>query len=261
MRFDGSGEFVELNRAVIAVIIVLACICLTIGCLDSKKEQDFFVVRLTHDGSLLWMKVIDSGKDDELSDIVQTSDGGFVLAGGYSIALCNQDRHDPTTPRLIRLSKGGDILWGRDYSYGPQDGISSVFQTPDEGFTAISRKGMIWRLDSEGRILGTHTATPSDLINNTSQPETKQALDGCGARSPCAPTRDGGYIFISVLGKENAWNFQTVKRNPDGTQAWNRTFMTAPKLGWRGGEKITEIVQTSDGGYVMTGVITKTSVC
>ena len=125
--------------AAVALMIMMVAVLLAAGCdAPPKENQDLHLVKLNHDGSVAWTKVIDSGKDDEMTDIIQTSDGGYILAGGYS--KCNDTDQFPSIPVLTRLFPDGKIQWVQEYSMnglimealGPPEKIRPCF--PDRGW-------------------------------------------------------------------------------------------------------------------------------
>ena len=48
---------------------------------------DIFVVKLDSSGNVVWAKTIGSGRWDSASSIIQSSDGGYVIAGGTEILV------------------------------------------------------------------------------------------------------------------------------------------------------------------------------
>jgi hypothetical protein len=157
----------------VAVALVFVAVLLAAGCIgaDYKSDQDIHLVKLNQDGAVLWTKAIDTGKDDEVNDIIQTSDGGYIVAGGYSIPQCNQNTHGPTTATLTRYSPEGDLLWVHDYVLNGRvmltddhENIIAVFQTPDSGFLMVSHYGFIEKLDNNGNIQWNRTISDNRAL-------------------------------------------------------------------------------------------------
>ena len=44
-------------------------------------QSDFWVVKLASDGSIEWKKCLGGSDEDEAFDIIQTSDGGYLVVG------------------------------------------------------------------------------------------------------------------------------------------------------------------------------------
>jgi hypothetical protein len=142
---------------VVALVIVMVAVLLAAGCSNYPKNQDLYVIKLNPDSSIAWTKIIDSGEDDEITDIIQTPDGGYLIAGGYS--QCQDYDQFPTTATLTRMKSDGVILWVRNFSLngkvltGPDypEQIFKVFKT-SEGILFISNYGMMQQLDNDGNI-------------------------------------------------------------------------------------------------------------
>jgi hypothetical protein len=117
-------------RVTLALMLVMVAVLLEAGCMgDCIKEQDGVIIKLNQDGDTSWTHTIDSGKDDLISDMLQTPDGNYIIAGGNSVVLCNVWSHNPTTPTLIWMSSNGDIIDQKDYNYGVPDGFTALFLT------------------------------------------------------------------------------------------------------------------------------------
>jgi len=216
--------------AAAALCLVMVAVVLAAGCVggDIIREQDLVVIKLNHNGTTAWMKTIDSGKDDEVTAVIQTSDGGYAIAGGYSTPLCNQWTHFPTTPKIIRLSGEGDIVWEREYSHESRqvhnvpNFMSGIIQSPDNGFFALSRYGTIMQINSSGSIIQIRLHNAGD-INNTQISSTARTDDGGMAiagftmkclsnkRPECAPDDTSYRAFVEKL-------------DPVGNITWSHSY-------------------------------------
>lgn len=143
--------------AAVALVLVMVALLLAAGCIggDYTKDNDIRIIKLNNNGSIAWIKTIDSGKNDNAKSVIQTADGGYAITGGYSAPVCNG--YGPATPTVIRLTNTGDVLWQKEYSLSSidqstqyPDQISGIIQNPDSGFYLISRFGTIVKLDSSG---------------------------------------------------------------------------------------------------------------
>lgn len=48
---------------------------------DSQGGLDYWIVKLDNEGQIEWQKTIGGQYHDELRSIIQTADGGYMLAG------------------------------------------------------------------------------------------------------------------------------------------------------------------------------------
>lgn len=173
---SGMNDLKRPIGAVAVLSIVLAAMLLTAGCIggDVVREQDLIVIKLNHNGSPDWIREIDSGGfsrlfdnevDDEAADIIQTDDEGYILAGGRSQPLCNSRTHTPAIPTLIRLSENGSVLWEKDYSTDTKEGVTTVFQTHNSGFDAITRSGRLMKINGNGDVVHNHRINIGEIEN------------------------------------------------------------------------------------------------
>ena len=66
--------------------------------------EDFWIVKLDSDGNIQWEKTYGGSRDDEAISLVQTSDGGYIAAGGTeSFGTEGKDFW------VLRLNEDGDI--------------------------------------------------------------------------------------------------------------------------------------------------------
>ncbi|WP_299701271.1 T9SS type A sorting domain-containing protein [uncultured Pontibacter sp.] len=132
---NASGEKSENNRA---------------GCDrydDDICSPDFWVVKTDATGSIEWEKTIGGVKHDRLNDLIQTSDGGYLLGGSStspvsgdrtegSDAFCDYEEENICSPSywLVKLNGTGDKLWDRAYEGNRSDRLMSLQQTSDGGY-------------------------------------------------------------------------------------------------------------------------------
>lgn len=158
---------------------------------------------------MAWMKTIDSGKDDEITDVIQTFDGGYAIAGGFSNVACNRASHFPTTPKIIWLSEKGDIVAEREYTselkdtYGYENSIKGIVQTMDNGFYIISQRGMILKTN------------PSGIPGN--KPLDNKVIHGNIELKSVIRTSEGGSAIAGVIYDSQPF---VAKLDREGNQSW-----------------------------------------
>jgi len=213
----------------ILAFLLLSALLLATGCVgsDAKMEQDIHLIKLNQDGSVAWTKVIDTGKDDEVNDIIQTSDGGYLIAGGYSVPLCNENTHNPTTVTLTRISPEGTILWeqnstrtGKVMPTIDPEKIIAVFQEPDYGFLMISPSGLIQHVDNNGNILWSRSISDSRAL---------QLKFNSVIRS-----RDNGYLLAGTAvcrdrKDEKNYTMMVTRLDHDANQSWMKIYYDSRK--------------------------------
>ena len=171
--------------------------------------------------------------------MVVTSDGGFALAG-YSLSI--DDDYDFW---LVKTDMNGNMLWNRTFG-GTEDEGSTwgvyLISTSDGGFalTGYTRSfgaghADFWlvKTDENGNIEWNQTfgGTNQDVV------------------SSLVEVNDGGYALAGHtwsygLGFADFW---LVRTDINGNILWNQTF------GGIEGEHAHSLIETSDGGFAITG--------
>ena len=82
------------------------------------QENDYWLMKLSMEGTLLWSKTYGGSGDDKGQSIIETSDGGFAITG-YSMSADgdgsnNEGFHDNW---ILRLDAGGNILWEKSFGF------------------------------------------------------------------------------------------------------------------------------------------------
>ncbi len=154
----------------------------------------------------------------------ETSDGGFIVAGG------NNSIHEVW---LLKTDQEGKEEWNWTYS-----GIDliSVIETSDGGFVLAGGyqwvDSWLFKIDKTGK-------------------ENWRRIFGNNGIEQVVQTHDGGYA-IAGLDRwangvySNAW---LAKTDPDGNKSWSRIL----RGNMTGQHSLSSVQETSDGGYVVTG--------
>ncbi|MFH0968458.1 MAG: hypothetical protein V1862_12315, partial [Methanobacteriota archaeon] len=96
---------------------------------------DLWILRLSSTGDPLWKKVYGGNLTDEGGDVLQTPDGGFILAG-YTMSDDGDasGHHGGGDLWMIRLDQAGSIIWQRTFGGSNRDSGSSIIRTSDGGY-------------------------------------------------------------------------------------------------------------------------------
>ena len=90
--------------------------------------HDFWLVKTDANGDTLWTRTFGGTSDDECRSVVQTSDGGYILAGSSRSFNPFYDGW------LVRVDANGDSLWAKVIGGSNDDYAYSVQQTYDGGY-------------------------------------------------------------------------------------------------------------------------------
>ena len=168
--------------------------------------------------------------------VVQTSDGGYIIAGGrYSLDTQNSDVF------VVKTDLFGDTLWTRTFGGDAHDIGHSVQQTQEGGFVIAGvtlsfgdgALAYLIKIDTDGNAVWSKTFGGSDN-------------DRCYA---VQQTSDGGYVLAGSTtsfgnGHNDVW---LIKTDSAGGLVWQRTY------GGEGYELSSDVKQTEDGGLILVG--------
>lgn len=151
---------------------------------------------------------------------------------------------------LIKLDRSGNIQWNRTFPYAGDS--SSMVQTRDGGFALAGRADTSTTLGSLANILFIKTDSTGEMQWNTT---FQEKLGGSvGGLSQVIQTSDGNYAIVGYTYSENAsvnsdWSatLMMLKISSSGNLLWKETYDS--RISHWGDNSI---VQTSDGGYVLT---------
>lgn len=219
-------------------------------------ELDYWVARLTNNGSIVWQKSLGGSGEDIANSVNQTSDGGFIVCGSsFSDDGDITDSKGSIDYWIVKLDASGNLVWqkslgGLSYDYG-----HDIIQTTDGGFIAIGTC-----LSIDGDVTGNHGNYDFWVVKLDGSGEIvwQKSLGGSSLDQglSIAQTTDGGYVVAGSSrsddgdvslnqGVDDCW---IVKLDPSGNLSWEKSF------GGFGEDFAHSIQQTSEGGYVFAGL-------
>ena len=187
--------------------------------------------------SAMWSKTYGGSNGDKAYAMVKTQDGGYALAG-----TTNSFGSGIINAWLVKTNADGDLQWNQSYSGVGQGIADSLVQTSDGGYALA---GYTYSM-TEGGISAWVVKTDSNgnLSWNQTYTELGTAIAYC-----LIQTSDGGYALVGASnsignGENEAW---MAKMSANGSLQWYKTY------GGSQNDAMYSIVQTSDGGYAMSG--------
>ncbi len=194
--------------------------------------QDFYLVKTDEDGNMQWSNTYGGTADDYGTSVVQTSDGGYAIAGyTYSFGAGNNDYW------LVKTDSSGNMLWNKTYGDTGMEGTYQMRQTSDGGY---AMSGYTTSFGGLGAYLVKTNATGDMQWNKT-----------CGAAigNSIIQTADGGFAIVGYV-LTGGQDVYFAKTDADGNMEWNMTY------GGTGIEHAYSVIQTDDGGYALTASTT-----
>src|SRR2546422_584215 len=90
-----------------------------------------YIVKLSGSGTLQWTRTVNAGWDNGAYSIIQTTDGGYAVAG--NTPSCGAGYHDMY---IVKLDGTGNLQWSRTIGGQYDDNAYSIVQTADGGYAA-----------------------------------------------------------------------------------------------------------------------------
>ena len=100
----------------------------------SSEMRYLYLFKINQDGDPLWSKKYSSGTDIKLTrgnDVVQTSDGGFIIAGEFDNVTSG---NRVVNFALLKVDGSGKKLWCKEFSGPKADAATKVIETADGGY-------------------------------------------------------------------------------------------------------------------------------
>jgi len=167
--------------------------------------------------STMWIQTYGGDGYDRAEAVIQTSDGGYAIAGLTRPGVGEGDF------LLIKTDPSGDMEWSNTYGSQDKDEGHVVVQTSDGGYVLA---GLMWnRSGGDAGLVKTDSAGNMQWKRNY----------GEGIAWAMALTNDGGYIM--------ACN-SLVKIDSEGKIQWNQPSVYG---------SVNCVIQTSDDGYALVG--------
>jgi len=200
-------------------------------------KGDVYVVKLDANGNLQWTTTIGGPEIEEGVSLIQTSDGGYAIAGvTQSFGAGEDDAY------VVKLDANGNLQWTKTIGGKKEDVGFSLIQTSDGGYaiagatTSFGAGGWdayLVKLDANGNLQWTKTIGGKEDDKGYSLIQTS----------------DGGYAITGYTKSFGAggWDVYVVKLDANGNLQWTKT------IGGPGNEIGFSLIQTSDGGYAITG--------
>jgi hypothetical protein len=187
----------------------------------NRGGGDYWVAKLDTGGNIQWQKCLGGTAEDAATSILQTADGGYVVAG----ASASNDgdasgNHGEKDFWIVKLNSGGAIQWQKSSGGMWNDLANSIWQTTDGGYVVT---GGTW--SNNGDVSGNHENTGDYpdywvlKLDSGGAIQWQKCLGGIlyDQAYSIQQTTDGGYI----VGGSGGSNDGDVSGNHDTTGVYN----------------------------------------
>ncbi len=216
---------------------------------QTNPQNDCWVVATDTAGNLLWERCYGGSKLEMCYSMVNTDDGNHIFAG-----LTSSNDGDVAGYTglggawVVKFNDTGKIIWQKVYDSST---AFSIKQTSGHGYVVTGysvasnlgpdRKGDLWvvKLNDTGGI------TWRKFFGGTGYDWGKTVVQ----------TTDGGYVIAGytnsvdgdITGNHGGNDLWVLKLNSAGVKQWSKVY------GGSGDDEATSIIQTFDGGYLVSG--------
>jgi len=223
--------------------------------------NDYWIVKTDSLGVMQWDKDFGGTDYDYLSSVQQTADGGYIL-GGLSASgisgnktLANWGYFDYW---IVKIDSLGNVQWDRDFGGTDDDELYSLQQTADNGYILGGYSISVISGDKTelGCGNGDYWVVKTDSLG-VKQWDKDFGGGDIDALYSLLQTADGGYILAGSSSSsancdktQGTWgdlDYWIVKTDSFGNKLWDKDF------GATADEELSNISQTADGGYLLSG--------
>jgi hypothetical protein len=233
--------------------------------------RDYWIVKLDASGNIVWNKLLGGDGDDVANDIQQTIDGGYIVVGssffsilgytkggGHSMGDVTGTDNGKSDYWVVKLDASGKIVWNKLLGGEGEDVATDILQTTDGGYIVTGYSGS----SASGDVTNTNHGNIDYWIiklDGSGNIAWNKLFGGAAAdvAQGIQQTTDGGFIvagytFSSANGNVTGSNhgevdYWVLKLAASGNIVWNKLF------GGEGDDVATDILQTTDGGYIVAG--------
>ncbi len=236
----------------------------------SRGSSDFWLVKIKANGEKEWDKIFGGHNSDNLAELQNTSDGGYIL-GGTSTSNIYADKSEDNKGScdesycsgdywIIKLKEEQPLTasWNMRYGSSGKDNLTTIIKTSDGGYLSggytdagnsgdksqsSQGKNDYWivKSDKNGQKLWDKRfgGSQDEYLNRVIQTQDGGYLLGGSSLSG-----DGADKTQASQGVKDYW---LVKVDQHGNKQWDRTF------GGSGYDELQKVIQLTTGEYVLGG--------
>ena len=251
--------------------------------LTNKGYDDGVIIKYNARGEVEWAEGIGGSYSEYIESVAETKDGGYIVGGyfyisidlGNGISLTNKGSSDGM---IIKYNARGEVEWAQGIGETSDDRIYSVAETSDGGYI-VGGYFLSSSIDlGNGKSL-TNKGSDDGMVIKLEKierptPTVKKAYGIGGTNddriTSVTETTDGGYIvggyFLSSSidlgngkslknkGSTSYSDGMIIKYDESGEVEW------AEGIGGSYNDRITSVIETTDGGYIVGGYFESSSI-
>ena len=199
---------------------------------DPFGDRDFWLIKTDSYGNIEWTQTYGGSGYDGANALIETFDGGYLLAGNTGLYLVQSNI------LIIKTDIQGNMEWNQTYQRRELSGANSLVKTIDGGYAIagyLSHDFWLIKIDQTGNPEWNQTYSKS---------EDAEAYS-------LVITSDGGYTLAgtisSYVGQQADIDSWIIKTDASGNIMWNQTY------GGSENQHLYALVETSNKGLVLAG--------
>ena len=224
-------------------------------------SMDCWILKLNSIGDIEWDKSIGGIDQDNLRDIIQTNDGGYIFIS-WSNSRISLDKTEASIGNgdywVVKLDSQGNIVWQNTIGGNGNDLPYKIIQTKDNGYAIVGVSASTTSVDKidNGYGGGDYWVVKLDSIGNVKWQKTIGG-DFEDRGTSIIEDKDEGYL-VGGFSKSNIAGNKTVSRI-GGADYWVIKLDNIGNILWQkaiGGtsdDQISDIQKDINGGYLLFG--------
>ncbi len=227
---------------------------------DNHGSYDILVIKFKNNGTVEWQKCYGGSNYDGASSIIQTKDGGYIIAGqtgstdGDVIGNHNSNSRDMW---ILKIASNGKIEWQKCLGGSNYDQANGIIEISDGYIIGGSTSSTNGDVKNHTNSLSSSYDYWVLKINKTGDIIWEKCYGGSDDEvlNSIKLTSDSGFILNgssrskngNVTKNEGEQDYWIVKLNSIGEIEWQKSF------GGKDMDLGTDAIQTSTGDYIVTG--------
>ncbi len=223
------------------------------------QADDYWVVKTDALGNIEWEQDYGGSNYEQLHDLQQTVDGGYILAGWSQSSNGDVSNHYGGGDYwVVKTDALGNIEWEKNYGGNSIEWLWTIEPTSDGGFIFGGESFTSANGDVSNSSNGSsdYWVVKTDALGNIEWEKNYGGSD-TDILKDIRQTNDGGYILGGwsysddgdVSGNNGQWDYWVIKTDALGNIEWEQNY------GRVFDEYLMEIKPTSDNGYIAGGTI------
>lgn len=221
----------------------------------TEGNSGFMIVKINSIGTIEWEKNYGGSNGAFAQQVVQDSDGSFVIAGFTSSNDGDvTGNHGNFDYWVIKIDSVGSILWQNTYGGSQNEEATGIIKTNDNGYIIV---GYTTSNDGDVTLVRGYSDSWVIKIDTNGSIIWQQSLGGDSTdfAHSVYKTTDGGCIIAgttessdgALAGHHGSVDYWIAKLDINGNLQWQKPY------GGTTVDRAYSVIQTNDGGYLVGG--------